>query len=84
MLDRRPVARAARPHRGLKIGIAWQGNPDHGQDRFRSIPLLQFAPLAGIAGVRLLSLQKDPGGTSSPWSQTASPSPTSAPNSMTS
>ncbi len=49
------------PIGGLKIGIAWQGSPDHPRDRFRSIPLLQFAPLAGIAGVRLLSLQKGPG-----------------------
>jgi hypothetical protein len=49
------------PIGGFKIGIAWQGNPDNKRDRFRSIPLLQFAPLAGIAGVRLLSLQKGPG-----------------------
>jgi hypothetical protein len=50
-----------RPLRGFKIGIAWQGNPQHPRDRFRSIPLSQFAPLAGIEGVRLLSLQKGPG-----------------------
>jgi hypothetical protein len=46
---------------GFTIGIAWQGNPRHPRDRDRSIPLLQFAPLAGIEGVRLLSLQKGPG-----------------------
>ena len=49
------------PIGGVRIGIAWQGNPDYKRDRFRSIPLLQFAPLAGIAGVRLLGLQKGPG-----------------------
>src|SRR5262249_53346594 len=50
-----------RPIRGFKIGIAWQGNPQHRRDRFRSIPLLQFAPLARLDGVQLLSLQKGPG-----------------------
>ncbi len=45
----------------FKIGIAWQGNPHHKWDRHRSIPLAQFAPLASIPGVRLISLQKGPG-----------------------
>jgi Flp pilus assembly protein TadD len=44
----------------LKIGIAWQGNPQYDGDRFRSIPLVQFAPLAS-AGVELISLQKGAG-----------------------
>jgi Flp pilus assembly protein TadD len=43
---------------GFKVGIAWQGNPKFRQDRNRSIPLAQFAPLAQVPGVRLLSLQK--------------------------
>ncbi|HEX8199580.1 MAG TPA: tetratricopeptide repeat protein [Isosphaeraceae bacterium] len=46
---------------GFKVGIAWQGNPRHPGSRQRSIPLGEFAPLAGIEGVRLLSLQKGPG-----------------------
>ncbi|HEV3142481.1 MAG TPA: DUF6165 family protein [Gemmataceae bacterium] len=45
----------------FKIGIAWQGNPKQGGDRLRSIPLLHFAPLARLPGVRLLSLQKEHG-----------------------
>ena len=45
----------------LKIGIAWQGNPRHRWDRHRSIPLVQFAPLARRKGVQLYSLQKGPG-----------------------
>jgi len=44
----------------LKVGIAWQGNPKYDGDRFRSIPLVQFAPLA-FAGVELISLQKGAG-----------------------
>ncbi len=43
---------------GFKIGIAWQGTPSFILDRWRSIPLAQFAPLARLPGVRLVSLQK--------------------------
>jgi hypothetical protein len=46
------------PIEGLKVGIAWQGNPVHRRDRERSFPLALFERLAGIAGVRLISLQK--------------------------
>lgn len=45
----------------LRIGIAWQGNPQYMADRERSIPLEQFAPLASMPGVRLYSLQKGQG-----------------------
>jgi Tfp pilus assembly protein PilF len=43
---------------GLRIGIAWQGNPKYSADRERSIQLARFAPLARLPGVRLISLQK--------------------------
>jgi tetratricopeptide (TPR) repeat protein len=43
---------------GFKIGVVWQGNSDPEADRARSMPLTALAPLAGIAGVRLISLQK--------------------------
>jgi tetratricopeptide (TPR) repeat protein len=46
---------------GLKVGIAWQGNPKYPNDRDRSIPLGCFEPLARCSGVRLLSLQKGAG-----------------------
>ncbi len=46
---------------GFKIGVAWQGNPNCPGDRFRSIPLARFVPLAALSGVRLISLQKGPG-----------------------
>jgi hypothetical protein len=45
----------------VKVGIAWQGNPKSRQDRTPSIPLAQFAPLARVPGVHLLSLQKGVG-----------------------
>jgi Flp pilus assembly protein TadD len=46
---------------GFKIGIVWQGNPHYRDDRYRSVPLARFAPLARLPGVRLISLQKGPG-----------------------
>jgi hypothetical protein len=42
---------------GFKIGISWQGNPHHQWDRHRSIPLKEFAALARLPGIRLISLQ---------------------------
>jgi len=47
-----------RDDRGFKVAIAWQGSRDFHADLQRSIPLKQFAPLAAVAGVRLISLQK--------------------------
>ncbi len=46
---------------GLKVGIAWQGNPAGRVDIGRSVPLKFFAPLAAIPDVRLISLQKGHG-----------------------
>jgi tetratricopeptide (TPR) repeat protein len=43
---------------GFKVGIAWQGSPQFRFDRYRSMPLAEFAPLAEVAGVALISLQK--------------------------
>jgi tetratricopeptide (TPR) repeat protein len=45
----------------FNIGIVWRGNPRHPEDRWRSIPLASFAPLAGLEGVQLFSLQKGSG-----------------------
>ena len=46
---------------GFKIGVVWQGNPDPEADSARSMPLGALAPLAAVAGVRLISLQKGVG-----------------------
>ena len=45
----------------FKVGIAWQGNPEHVNDYQRSVPLASFAPLAEVPGVQLYSLQKGKG-----------------------
>lgn len=40
-----------------RIGIAWQGNPDHQADVFRSVPLKQFEALADLPNIEWYSLQ---------------------------
>ncbi len=42
-----------------KVGLVWQGNPDHQRDRFRSVPLQALRPVFDIPGVAWISLQKD-------------------------
>ncbi len=46
--------------RGLKVGLAWAGNPLHKRDQYRSVPFERLSPLWGIQGVRYFSLQKQP------------------------
>ncbi len=43
---------------GLRIGLAWAGNPHLVNDRRRSIPLDRLAALADVSGVSFVSLQK--------------------------
>jgi hypothetical protein len=43
------------------IGVAWQGNPSHRLDSWRSFPLKALAPLAAVPGVRLVNLQVEHG-----------------------
>ena len=48
----------------FRVGIAWAGNPNHSNDRNRSMDPTNLAPLADLPGVRLYSLQvgEDRGG----------------------
>ncbi len=48
------------PHSPRKIGIVWAGRPAHTNDRRRSAKLADFAPLAALPGIALVSLQKGP------------------------
>ena len=43
--------------RPFRVGIAWQGRPENGGDRWRSFRLEHFAPIAEVPGVELVSLQ---------------------------
>ncbi|HEY1411559.1 MAG TPA: glycosyltransferase family 9 protein, partial [Rhodopila sp.] len=41
-----------------RIGLAWTGRPTHPNDRRRSMPLAQLAPLAGAGQAAFVSIQK--------------------------
>ncbi|MEM7619488.1 MAG: tetratricopeptide repeat protein [Pseudomonadota bacterium] len=45
----------------IKIGIAWQGNPNQDIDLGRSIPLHYFKLLSEVKNIQLVSLQKEHG-----------------------
>jgi tetratricopeptide (TPR) repeat protein len=45
---------------GLKVGLAWAGNPSHANDFRRSLDLDRLAPLVAVAGTRFVSLQVGP------------------------
>ena len=49
------------PREGCNIGVVWQGNPGHKNDRNRSFAVTRFASIAALPGVRLFSLQKGAG-----------------------
>ncbi|MEQ1827971.1 MAG: tetratricopeptide repeat-containing glycosyltransferase family protein [Pirellula sp.] len=55
------VLSRALPPAKLRVGISWQGNPDHQADMFRSVPLMDLKPLVDIDGVQLISLQQGAG-----------------------
>jgi tetratricopeptide (TPR) repeat protein len=48
------------PRRKLRIGLVWSGNPQHGNDHNRSIPLRTMSGLRSL-GADFVSLQKEPG-----------------------
>jgi hypothetical protein len=48
------------PGRQKRVGIVWAGRPTHNNDRRRSSKLADFAPIAALPGVALVSLQKGP------------------------
>ncbi len=60
-------------HVGLRVGLVWRGNPRFENDAERSLPSLHtLRPLAALAGVHFISLQKGAGeGESAPWLATA-------------
>jgi tetratricopeptide (TPR) repeat protein len=50
---------------GFKIGVCWQGNLNPKADLARSAAPADLAPLGEVAGIRLISLQKNP--TADQW-----------------
>jgi hypothetical protein len=50
------------PKQGLRVGLAWRGNPQFENDADRSLPSLAIlAPLWSVAGVTFVSMQKGAG-----------------------
>lgn len=50
------------PKNGLRVGLAWKGNPLFENDADRSLPSIDvLAPLWSVAGVTFISLQKGEG-----------------------
>ena len=48
------------PERGkLRVGLAWQGNPEYGMDAHRSMAFSELCPLFDIPGAAFYSLQRD-------------------------
>ena len=45
----------------FKVGLVWAGSPGHKHDRQRSMKLAELQPLAGLQGIRFISLQKGSG-----------------------
>jgi len=45
---------------GLRVGVAWAGNPRYKADKQRSMRLKTLVPLLRVAGVEWVSLQKGP------------------------
>ena len=54
----RAVASPPRVAGRRRVGLVWAGNPDHHNDRRRSIPTAALAPLAGLEGIDWVNLQR--------------------------
>jgi hypothetical protein len=46
---------------GFRVGLVWAGNPNHTNDRNRSLKPASLLPLGAVKGVRFFSLQKGTG-----------------------
>ena len=50
----------------MRVGLNWSGNPLSPVERFRNLPAAAMTPLAGLAGIDWINLQKGPGGDALP------------------
>lgn len=52
----RVTVHATRSHADRKVGLVWNGNPDHIRDARRSLPVEQLEPLMNVPGVTYFAL----------------------------
>ena len=52
-------SRVGRAGHALRVGLVWAGNPNHSNDRNRSVPLHSISEHLAMPGVQYYSLQKD-------------------------
>lgn len=50
-----------------KVGLVWNGNPDHVRDMRRSVPVEQIEPLLNVPGVSYFALSPGRGETVAQW-----------------
>ncbi len=67
-----PAAWAERmaPDGRLRVGLAWAGNPAHGNDRARSVGLAALAPVLAVPNCRFVAVQPRPAGALPPEIET--------------
>ena len=49
----------AAPEAVARVGLSWAGNPRHGNDHRRSIPLATLAPLTNLDHIQFVALQRE-------------------------
>ena len=63
---RERVAQAV-PHGGPKVGLVWNGNPQHIRDVRRSVPVDQLEPLLTVPGITYFALSPGRSATVGQW-----------------
>lgn len=57
----------AHTQRSLKVGLVWNGNPEHIRDMRRSVPVAQLEPLLNVPNVSYFALSPGRGETIAQW-----------------
>jgi hypothetical protein len=61
------TANTANTRGNLKVGLVWNGNPEHVRDSRRSVPVEQLEPLLNVAHVSYFALSPGRGETVTQW-----------------
>jgi tetratricopeptide (TPR) repeat protein len=66
-VDAQIAAQIADARGNLKVGLVWNGNPEHIRDKRRSVPVEQLEPLLSMANVSFFALSPGRGETVAQW-----------------